>query len=296
VPSTQPTASQERVERVLGSREYLPPTPEVIVRLWQIIDDPDTTVDDLAEIVEGDPGVTSGLLRVVNSASFGLNRHISSVREAIVYLGFGELKNLSIAIVVRTGILLRRPSMQTMDRSLLWRHCVGSGIVARYFAKATRKEKPDTAFVAGLLHDVGWMILDLALPREVLEVLNEAKVKKSHTEPCEYRRWGFTHSDVGAWLLKKWGLPVDVWEPVLYHHRSQRASQNPRLAAYVHIADIFATQAMPYLPQLPPPDDPPESVWKAAELNPQLRVSALQNLQAELNKMTELLRVEPAAA
>ena len=291
VSQLQAAESLSKVERILGSCEHLPATPQVFVRLWSIIDRPDTTVDELTEVVESDPSLAASLLRIVNSVSFGLNRHISSVREGIVYLGFSQLKSLSIAIVVKTGLLLQRPQMKTMDRNLLWRHCLSAGIAARFLAREANIHQ-GTAFVAGLLHDMGWMLMDLAVPAELEPIFADAARKNMSTEALEFQRFGFTHADVGAWLMERWGLPSILCDGVRYHHWPGKSPRHQDLAAVVHIADVLATQAMPYLTELPMPEDAPDSVWRIAKVSPTVRLAALHYVSSEMTRMSTLLRLD----
>ncbi|MBD3336275.1 MAG: HDOD domain-containing protein [Candidatus Eisenbacteria bacterium] len=280
-----------RVQQAMSNMEPLPPVPEAIAVLWEVIDHPKTTIDQLTEIVEADPALTVSLLRVVNSASFSLRRKIVNVRDAIIYAGLGELKNISIALVVQTGLLLRKPGLQNFDVDRLWRHSVGTAILSRYLARLTRAAKTDLAFVAGLLHDAGWIVLDQTLPELVAQILREARENEETIESREFRHLGFTHADTSAWLIQKWRLPKGLAQAAQHHHKPRMAPKNNKLPALVHLADTIAAQSDPYLPGLPQPKDPTEEAWGLVGLSPTAGIPAVRHLEKELGKVSELLRV-----
>ncbi|MBU1702222.1 MAG: HDOD domain-containing protein [Candidatus Eisenbacteria bacterium] len=280
-----------RVQNALGERDYLSPVPHAIARLWEVIDRPETTVDHLTQIVESDPSLTVNLLRIVNSVSFGLRRKLVNVRDAIIYAGLSELKNLSIALVVQTGLLLRKPYLTNFDVDLVWRHSVGTGILARHLARQTRAAKPETAFVTGLLHNVGWIILDQVIPERVAEILGDHEDSEEGSGPSEFRHLGFTHADAGAWLIQQWKLPKILSNAVQYHHQPHAATTHRKLTTLLYVADTLTAQVVPYIPQFPPIGDPPEEFWRELDMSPAAGIPAIGLVEKELEKVMDLLRV-----
>jgi HD-like signal output (HDOD) protein len=264
--------------------------PKVLIQLWEIIDDPDTSLDELARVVETDPSLSIKILRVVNSAAFGFNRLITSVREAIFYMGFNEVKSLFIATVLKSHLVRRESEAGIILREPFWRHSVSTAILSRLLSKEGGVGEPDTAYVAGLIHDMGWIAIELALPEATRAIIQEAEEKHIWPDGWEMRYLGFTHEDAGAWLVQRWGLP-NVLRQVMLFQRSHTPLEHRKLAALVHLAATLGTRFFPFFPNLPPPKEPPESHWKHANLSLRNRDVALQKFPIELAQVEELLRL-----
>jgi len=165
----------------------LPPMPEVLAKIWQMVDNPRTDASQLAEVVSDDPGLSAELLKLVNSSYFGLGRRVASVRESITLVGFEAVKNLSITIVVRNGLLPRHRSPDRFDRIDFWKHCVGTGIATEILSHTLRISTPEVAFAAGLLHDAGIMVLDLVDPGslgQLVDLTGQAPTSSMPITPC----------------------------------------------------------------------------------------------------------------
>lgn len=249
-----------QVRATLDHIDHLPPLPEAMVALWRIIDDPDTTLDELCRIVSSDPSLSMSLLRLVNSANFALSRKITTVRESVHFLGFGEVKNLSIAIVVKTGLLLRSPKSHSFDRLLFWRHCVGSAIAAQLLGRTLLPGSADEAFTAGLLADVGLMVLDQAVPEALTTVVAVIAAQPWTMEEAERRVLGCTHSDAGVWLGESWGFSERILVPMAHHPRAGEAPDHRETTALVHLGRVVSLQENPFLPMRRPIDIDPAAL------------------------------------
>jgi len=154
-----PSTSDIRKVLTLDGRK-LPSFPQVAAKLIEMSGDETTLIEDISKVVESDPGIAARVLEIVNSAIYGLQRKISALPEAVVLLGFDEIKKLSIGMTVFQG-LFASDRRKGFDRIHFWRHSLAVAVLAMEIAKKTEHAPPEEAYVAGLLHDVGKIFLDL---------------------------------------------------------------------------------------------------------------------------------------
>jgi len=211
--------------------------PEVYYRVDALLDDQNTTNDQLAELIEFDVGLTARLLRVVNSAYFGRPARIDRISTAVGMMGRLALRDLLLATV--TIEAFSGLSTRLIDMSTFWFHSVYAGVIARQLAARCQVLHPERLFVAGMLHDLGSMAIYQVCPTEAQQVLTTAP----HTDGGVYERerdiLGFTHADVGAALFTAWNLPASLIATTAYHHEPYQADDYALETSLVHIANSF---------------------------------------------------------
>lgn len=220
-----------------ASRRFgqLPPMPQVAARVLELINDPDSSPEDLHEVIEADPALASAVLRLVNSALFGVDHKVTSVGSAILMIGFLRLRSLTLATVVaglRDGI----PPGNHAERDLIWNHSVSVAIGARLLADRAGLMWSEEAFTAGLLHDCGRMIMLAGSGENYAELVAQCGGLPSIDE--ERARFDVDHVTVGAALLGHWGLPAQLIAAVTEHHDAVIADgPHRKLVALVALAD-----------------------------------------------------------
>lgn len=219
----------------------LPPLPQVLVRALALARDGGTGRADLARVIALDQGLTGYFLRLVNSAYYGLARRITSLDEAIGYLGHEAVAQAIFAFAA--GPALSRPLPAYMlERYGLWQHSVAVAQGSDWVAAGRGLGPSSEAYVAGLLHDVGKLALDLMVNRQP-QWGGAAEGEAEAWPEVERQVAGREHSEVGAVLVRSWNLPDRVIEAVAYHHAPDKATLDPRFAAAVHVADAAALMA-----------------------------------------------------
>lgn len=281
---------EKLIEKALKRVEEYFAAPQVMVEFMEIIDDPNTHVDKLTQVVESDPSLSLGLLRLVNSAAFGIRHSITSVRDAILYLGFNEVKNLFLARLMKSQLRRQGSEAEIFSRKALWQHSVATAVLSKLLSKNSGLGNPDTVYVVGLIHDIGWVGIELGLPETTRALMQAAKEEQRWPEGCEIRYLGFTHEDAGAWLLQKWALPEIFRELVRFHHRPDEAKELKEMAAVVKLADTIGSRTFPFFPDFPVPEEPTDDDWKQAQLSPEAQDSILEEFLIELTKLEVLLR------
>ncbi len=240
-PSSVPQTSQEAGENPaswVNEVAGLVSPPDVCIKVFDLIESHNASAHAIGAVISRDPNLTLRLLKIVNSALYNFSAKIDTVSRAIAVVGISELYSMVIAITAVKSFSYIPHNVVNMDT--FWRHSLYTAINARLLAKRCNVLHPERLFVAGLLHDVGSLILYHRAPQICKELLINAKGDEEALHQAEIEEFGFSHADIGALLLKLWHLPDSLQEAVACHHRAGMASENPREAAIIHLANALA--------------------------------------------------------
>lgn len=220
--------------------------PEVLLKLNDVIARADASAADVAKVVSADPAVATNMLRIVNSAYYGLQVRVSSISLAISVMGFNMTKKVALKAAVFSAFGKRRDKIQHFDPSFFWKHAVFVGVAARSLAGASDVFKDmhaEDAYMTGLLHDIGKIILmEKACPRYLAMLRKAVQTKRAEAE-VELEDFGYTHADVGSVLAIKWSLPEDLAIAIRYHHSPAKDPFHRSLSSLIHLADSLAWRA-----------------------------------------------------
>ncbi|MGQ9555408.1 MAG: HDOD domain-containing protein [Anaerolineae bacterium] len=221
----------------------LPPLPAVLSRALELTRDHRSRRSDLAKVLSLDQGMTGYFLQMVNSAYYGLPRRITSLDEAIGYLGYETVEEVIFAMSA-SKTLARPVPAYLLEQQMLWQHSVAVAEGSDWVARERGIEPRSEAYVAGLLHDVGKLAVDLMLHREPGwgRAAGDEENQETWTE-VERRVTGSDHAEVGAVIVRSWNLPDRVVEAVACHHNPCQAELDPSFAAVVHVANVAALMA-----------------------------------------------------
>jgi putative nucleotidyltransferase with HDIG domain len=234
---------QAKVMEVVKKVTSIATLPEVTAKIIQTVEDPRSSAAKLHQIVTHDPALVTRILKVVNSAFYGLPGQIGSVERAIVLLGLNAVKNIAVAASIgamfRTGKLCE--GFAARD---LWTHCIAVGVVARDLAKQMGSSVADEAFLAGMIHDVGILISLQVFPEQLRAVCEAAKLGQTPFCELEKQIIGMDHQQLGATLAEQWKFPRSCQLVAGYHHRPLLlAEQNRMLVNVVHVADTICAHS-----------------------------------------------------
>ncbi|GAB6172897.1 HDOD domain-containing protein [Paradesulfitobacterium aromaticivorans] len=228
-----------KLEHVLKRVQALPALPTSAMRVIALTKNPDTSIKDLQAAIAQDPALAAGILRQANSAYYGYARRISSLQEGITILGFQAIQGLAMASAV-APILRVQLAGYEVDQEGLWQHSMLTAMIAKRLCKSLKLSYGDTAFTAGLLHDIGKLIITVYLQEigsYVLKKVNDSSL--SYVE-LEEKVIGFGHATVGGFIAKHWNLPPDLVSAISHHHTLAPADPYPDLTAIVHISNSLA--------------------------------------------------------
>ncbi len=217
----------------------------------------DCTVDDLRAVIQSDPVLAAHVVRRVNSAYYGLSQPVDDLRQATSVLGFYDLRNLTL-VSIAARFLDQHVAATSINRSQLWQHSLGVAAAGHLLARVACKGNPADVFAAGVIHDIGYILLDLYHRRPFQRVLARSDGKRPLCE-IEQDVLGFDHAELGARLAEVWHLPETVSESVRYHHTPEQYIGPHRESVYVlTVANYFCWRggwsSIHGVPVSPPPD------------------------------------------
>lgn len=246
--------------------------PEIYFKINDVINDPESSFGDVAEVISNDVSLSVRLLKIVNSSFYNFPSEIDTISHAISIVGTKQLRDLALATMVLTafdGI-----PEDHVDMNSFWRHSVACGVSAWVIALNCREDNPERYYLTGMLHDVGRLIILENHPEQAQEIMERSQSEKKLVFEVERDILGFDHGAVGATLLMSWKLPSALGDVVRNHHNPQEGSGYPLETAILHLADIFAKSM-----ELGSSGDP---------LTPPLLAKSWDNIGMDVNSLTML--------
>lgn len=237
--SSQPTILDE----ILSNIDRIPELPAVALQVNRLLDDPDTSAQDLARLIMMDPSLTTKVLRLCNSAEYGFVRKIATITEAVSILGYNELKRMILTIISH-GFLDRPVEGYALEKGALWENALTCAIYARYIATKENFKNAELAFIAALLRDIGKIAMENYIRGRNLTLEETVKSQRCSYAEAEERIIGASHTEVGSQLAKQWNLPESLAKVISYHHTPSQIPPNTelddiKLVCMVHLADTF---------------------------------------------------------
>lgn len=223
--------SIERLRRTVENINNLPTIPETIKQISEIIGKPNISLNEISDFIANDPALTTKILKMINSAVYGFPGRISLVSHATVLLGLNVIKGLLIGVSVS----------EFMEEAMsgLWNHSLACALTARILAQKKKINEPEEVYAAGLLHDIGKVILIQSYRDEYETITNRAKDRRTTVIEEEKNCFPVNHGTVGGWLAEKWHFPIRLSEVIKNHHDPIRSKNAPVETAIVHLSDIL---------------------------------------------------------
>lgn len=244
---SQPDAVRRHI-RQIKERHKLPSPPVVVTKVLNILKNPDFNVRELSRVIADDPSLASKTLSMSRSPRYAKRFQPQSVHEAILVLGLQALRTIVVATAAES-FLARKSKISEK----LWNHCLGAALAARAIAPRVGYPDVEMAFLGGLLHDVGEMVLFNSDPRGFEQMVEEARQEDASIVKKEAKQYGFDHAAVGVALLDYWNIDEEVSEAVLTHHKDNDNSAGS-LASIIEMADyVCARAALDLFSELPDP-------------------------------------------
>ncbi|MGD8667619.1 MAG: HDOD domain-containing protein [Desulfobacterales bacterium] len=229
--------TNRKIYRIALKIEAFPGMPTTAAKLLPLLEDSDSTATEIESILKYDPGLTANILKLTNSAYFGIPTRISSVRQAIVLLGWKRLLQVVMTICMSPLMNKTIPGYD-LPRGALWQHSVAVSVAAEILVKALRIPDADEVFTAALLHDVGKLILG-GFVKEDLQQIEDMVTKGITFDVAESMVLGTNHAEIGGQILDKWSFPSELVSAVQWHHDPESCEESCNLSDIVHVANTM---------------------------------------------------------
>ena len=281
-------------EEVVEGVVNLVSLPEVCIKVNEMVDDPNCSAVDIGNVIVGDPSLSARLLRIVNSSYYGFAAKVTTVSRAVAIVGTQDLRNLILATSA-VNVFNEIPN-DLVNMETHWRHSVYTGILAKSMAKRCRVLHCERLFIAGLLHDIGKLVLYHRLPKLSRDAILVAQDHPEAIYEAERDVIGFTHAEVGAALAVTWNLPDSIRDVIAYHHTPMQSVEYLLESSIVHIANALSL----CVEWDTPIDDAmacvdPEA-WSNVRVTPDDMQAVLEEAESQFVEALGMILQDPAAA
>ncbi len=232
------------LEQLIGKGQDLPSLPEIYLRVSEQLENESSTVQQIGDTVQNDPAITTRVLKMVNSAYYGMPNEVASVSQAVSLLGRERLKHILIGSVLR-GVFSTQEN-PAFSMQVFWQHSIKTAIIARQLAaQISAIKEPESMFTAGLLHDIGKLLLINKVPQRMLAAEEYMVQKRVDVLTAELSQVGVTHTAVGEALMDHWGLPQLLIDCSRNHHEVVHDGPNREATHLIYLANCLSTYVPP---------------------------------------------------
>jgi HD-like signal output (HDOD) protein len=276
-----------KLQEIVGALKAMPPLPHVALRVLEVVRDPEYSIDELVALVRTDPSLTARILKLCNSALYGMHREVGTVADAVAYLGTRNLVKLVLVSCSSTHFG-RTHSSPYADAEMLWRHTFGIATASQWLATRCGYAQADLAFTAGILHNIGKVVLSQTIDAATFPT---APTGASHSA-VEETLFGIDHAAAAGIVVDTWGLPRELRRAVRSHHDPEQLAGDSPLPAILNLADTLTLRdgiGNPF-PSLPLATDP--AVLNRLHLQPEDLQSASAHVARELMRNADLLNLD----
>jgi HD-like signal output (HDOD) protein len=229
------------IENIVNSIKEFPTLPTIFTALQKAMSNPDTNIDYVASIIEKDQSSVTKLLKLSNSSIFGFRSRITSIHQAILYLGFEEVKNLLLTLKIIEIFRTKDEALKLIMPQDFWRHSIATGIISRFIGMNIGMRSSEILFISGVLHNLGRLLLLISYPDEYVEALKKHREERIPLIDAERKVFGISNAVVGEMLALKWKLPIQISDVIKNYFFGFIGDKVNLNVAIVHIADITAS-------------------------------------------------------
>jgi HD-like signal output (HDOD) protein len=271
----------------------IPSLPMIFTRIDEAVNNPRSSLADIGRVISEDSSLTARLLKIVNSAFYSFPSKIETISRAVTVVGTQQLRDLALATSVMKLFQGIPPDLINMEA--FWKHSIACGVAARVLAAHKREANIERFFVAGILHDIGRLVLCMKDPDWMRSALGRCHASCELLYKVEIEELGFDHASLGRVLLENWKLPASLVETVAYHHNPEAAARFPIEAAVVHLADIIAhamqlgSSGERFVPPLSP------LAWERAGMSAGQLPAAIEQIDQQYREAVEWMAPEGSA-
>jgi len=227
------------VETIIETCSQLPPFPAVINRALNLMNDPNSSVQEIVETIQYDQAITANVLRVCNSAYFGLRQSVGSLQEAVIFLGFSQLIEILLS-GVSGSMMGKAVSGYDLEAGELWKHSVSSALLSQIISRRIKREQNPMLFTAALIHDIGKVLLNAYVKEQSETIKDLVKTKGVSFLQAEKDVLGIDHAELSAHIIEQWNFPQKIVQAIRYHHTPLLATSDQEAVYQIYLSDLIA--------------------------------------------------------
>lgn len=228
----------EKAQQLVKGVHELPTIPEIATKVLDLFDKPDVELEELADTILVDQVMASRVIKIVNSPFFKPMHEIKSLKRALIYLGFRQIRHIALTCSIIDAF---EGKSGVFDVKTFWEHSFGVGVVSKIIAQRIRYPEIEKAYIVGIIHDIGEVFLSYYLKDDFQKVVDDLKGTTRTFMETEEILLGTTHCEIGYCLAKNWNFPSEYCDVIAHHHSPECAGQDPTLAAIISLADMFCS-------------------------------------------------------
>jgi HD-like signal output (HDOD) protein len=283
--------NNRNILQTVESITNVPTLPTVIDKISRLLQNPKTSAEEIGKAVTTDQSLASKVLKLVNSAFYGFPGRINTITHAIVILGFATVKNIVLTASIFDVFRKKGTSTSGFDLEQFWVHSIACGAASQAIARFIGFNEKEECFIAGLVHDIGKIILCQYLPDEFQKIVTTTRQKNTLFYQSEKDLFDITHQEIGGYLAERWNLPKSLQYAIRFHHTPSPSRDNYLTTAIIHSADIFI-RALDYgnggdnkIPLIS------DNVWKNLGLDTISLTTLFDSIHDEVEKATVFVQL-----
>jgi putative nucleotidyltransferase with HDIG domain len=278
------------VDKVKDSIERMPSLSPVIHKINEVANSAKSSAQDLTDVIQLDPVLTAKVIRMVNSAYFGLTNEVKSLKPAVIMLGLNTIKNVALSSAFLGKVSLNKNTK--LNGEEFWKHSLGVAVASKLIARKLGVDPKllEEYFIAGLIHDIGKVLINNFFPDEMNTILEEALKKEEGITDIERRVLGLTHEEIGIAIGKKWKFANNLLYSMGRHHQPVLQGDSAVFSMVVSVADNFVKIMKVGFSGNFKIEHMPEELWKQLNLNEEAVFDALSSISGEIEKAVLFLK------
>ncbi|MBX3045348.1 MAG: HDOD domain-containing protein [Candidatus Kapabacteria bacterium] len=276
------------IDFLVSKINSFPTLPTIYYKISEVIDNPHSTANDVADVICQDQASASKVLRAANSPIYGFYGRIQNITQAISYIGFEEVKNLVIAMTIM-DFFNKRFDNKYFNPVAFWQHSIGVGIMTRLIGKAIHAKDLESYFLTGIMHDLGKLLFLNTIPEEYNRVLKYSLENKTSFSDAETKIIGISHAVAGELLAEKWNLPPAIKYTIRYHNTGIVDNSYSEVVAATHVANIAGAMYGYGYSEDVIVEEPNKLAWEVLKLNDNFFTSSVELMTKSYHESTNLL-------
>ncbi len=276
------------LDRIVETINTIPILPSIYQNLISVMEDPNATSEDIAKVISYDQAASFTVLRIANSPLFGLTGKISSISQAVMHLGFVEIRNIILTLSV-INLVKTNNSFPHLKITDFWKHSIAVGTTSKLIAQTVSPSESENAFLGGILHDIGKLILMIYFEKDYQKVFDNFALTNQTISAAEKKVLGVTHAEIGGMVAEYWNQPELIVNMIKYHNSGFVKSNYNEPTAIVHIGDIYARALGLGNPGDDVIPEPNHKVWNYLNLPDNFFVLNIHNVMVSYSSIVSML-------